>query len=420
MSNIDFEFKKWTQLFGNIFARGGGAVLEILFVLLVADRLGVPGSASFFVAYSIIIVFSTFARGGEDIRIVRDIPKYTEQGDYLSIEGAIFNAFKTVFIYSVTLSSVVFLLAKYGVFVILIGQEANDLFLDLILAITPVAFIYLSAEVFRGYQKIIFSQFVYGWSVLFPTLLIVAFRDDLGAGEIASLFVKSSLLTALILVLLVVKQNKFFSNRQKYQRHTLNIIDSFFLIKVTVLISAWLPVWLFNFYGSEELVGMFIIANRFAMGTTLALVAVEASAGPRFASLYEAGNMSYLKAYLNKTQITSVSISLFLGVAILIISPFVAEFFAMGPNALFIPVTGVLIIGYITNAYFAPIGTYLMMTNCEKFALQIYLMGLVVYVPLLILLVKSSQALGIALACVLMYSLRGFLLSRYYNKIKTS
>jgi hypothetical protein len=92
----------------------------------------------------------------------------------------------------------------------------------------------------------------------------------------------------------------------------------------------------------------------------------------------------------------------------------------MGPNALFIPVTGVLIIGYITNAYFAPIGTYLMMTNCEKFALQIYLMGLVVYVPLLIFLVKSSQALGIALACVLMYSLRGFLLSSYYNKIKTS
>ena len=49
--------------FGEFFARGGGALLEILFVILVSDKLGLIQSASFFVAYSIAIVLATFARG---------------------------------------------------------------------------------------------------------------------------------------------------------------------------------------------------------------------------------------------------------------------------------------------------------------------------------------------------------------------
>jgi O-antigen/teichoic acid export membrane protein len=418
MSSIGFKFKNWHQLFGNFFVRGGGALLEILFVIMVADKLGLSQSASFFVAYSIAVVLATFARGGEDIRIVRDIPKYTQNGNFLAVQNAIFNAFIRVAVLSIVITFVVFFLSRSGAFVFLVGEDASYILSILIWSIMPLAFIFLCAEVLRGYQIIVLSQLIYGWSALLPTFLFLFFSNDMNAISVANIFVKSSSIVAASLLLLILWKNNFFWQNKSYQNKSGKKIDSFFFIKVVVLTSAWLPVWLINFFQSGEVAGLFIIANRFAMGITLALIAVEASAGPRFSALSEAGDKVFLEKYLVKTQKTSLMVSLLIGLIALLMSPFIADYLNLESREIFFYLIAILIFGYTINAYFAPIGTFFTMTNKEKTVLKIYLVGILLTAPIMILLLNGLGVIGLALGCVIAYLIRAYFLTMYYKNFR--
>ena len=158
--------------------------------------------------------------------------------------------------------------------------------------------------------------------------------------------------------MLISWKNNFFWQSKGYQNESGKKIDSFFFIKIVVLSSAWLPVWLINFFQNGEVAGIFIIANRFAMGITLALIAVEASASPRFSALWEAGNKVFSKKYLIKTQKTSLLVSLCIGLLALLLSPLIADYLNLESRETFFSLTAILIIGYTINAYFAPIGTF--------------------------------------------------------------
>ena len=182
-----------------------------------------------------------------------------------------------------------------------------------------------------------------------------------------------------------------------------------------MLISAWLPVWVINFIDSGEVVGTFVVANRFAMGVTLALLAVEASAAPRFSALNGIKAKSELMRNLTRSKNMAFSMSVVLGGVLFLLLPTLANFVNVSQTNTFVLISSILILGYIVNAYFAPIGTFLQMTFNEKHALNIYIMGIITSVPVLILLMNSFAEVGLAVGCCLMYLFRGILLARKHR-----
>jgi len=153
------------------------------------------------------------------------------------------------------------------------------------------------------------------------------------------------------------------------------------------------------------------------MGVTLALVAVEASAGPKFSKIHENKNEDQLFKVLKKAQYLAAAMSLIIGLILIMISPAINVFLNIESINTFTIVLSILIFGYILNGYFAPIGTLFQMTFYERLSLRAYIGGIVLGGPLLAFLMVSYGEVGLATGCMLIYLFRGVFLSQMFNKV---
>ena len=415
MFNFGLNFTALYSIVSNFSIRGGGALLEMFFVILVANKLGLENSSKYFVAYSVFLVMVAFSRGGADFKVVRDISRSCKVDNQYEIRTTILESFFKVIVYSL----MVFLLARFldslGFFDYFIGKDSARILNILIWAIMPVALILLSSEIFRGYGRIQFSQLIYSWVILGPTILWVCLQETFTAIDLVRFYVASSYCVFLIVLFFVLRRINF----KKKGDFRLNILmlrfDFFFLIRIAILISAGLPIWIINFFGDES-VGLFIVANRFAMGVTLALVAIEASAGPKFARMYGNDTINMLCKSLRDTQYMAFMLSVIVGVVLVFFSSLVAEYLSIESEKNFTIISGILIIGYIVNGYFAPIGTFFQMTFNEKLALYAYLKATFFGFFILVFLLTVFGAVGLAVGCVLVFFIRGLELNKMYIK----
>ena len=417
MFNLGDRFIRIYSIFSNFSIRGGGALIEVVFFLLVANRLGLEDSSRYFVAYSFFLVMVAFSRGGADFKVVRDIPGCCEKNNMQEIRITIFEAFLKVIVYSLIMILLSVFLDFLGFFNYVLGNDSADILKMFIFAVMPVALIYLCSEIFRGYQSIQFSQFIYGWVVLGPTLLWVSMRGDFNSEDLVKFYISSSYCVLIIILVLLNRRVHFLKSIRLNLSYSLLKVDTFFFTRLTVLVSVWLPVWIINFTKNHEAVGMFVVANRFAMGVTLALVAVEASAGPKFAEIYKNNSMSLLYKTLKNTQYLSVGLSLLIGIILIMMSYFIADYLGIQSKGVFVSIIGILVSGYIINGFFAPIGTLFQMTFNENLALRAYLNGVFYGAFILILLLSFFGELGLAFGCSFIYLIRGVQLNKMRHKV---
>lgn len=417
MFSWDDKFTRIYSISSNFALRGGGALIEILFVLLVTSQLGLDGASKYFVAYSVFLVMVAFSRGGADFKVVRDIPRCCKRKNLQEIRVAIFEAFFKVIVYSLVVILLGMILDFIGFFNYVLGKDSAAILKIFMFAVMPVALIYLCSEIFRGYQKIQFSQLIYGWVVLGPTLLWVSIKGEFNSEELVGFYITSNYCVLAIVLILLNQRISLLKSIKLNLSYSLLKVDSFFFTRLTVLISAWIPVWIINFTKNYEAAGMFIVANRFAMGVTLALVAVEASAGPKFAEMYKDNSMRLLCKTLKNTQYFSSGLSLAVGIILIMISYFITDYLSIHSKGMFVSIVGVLVFGYIINSYFAPIGTLFQMTFNEDLALRAYLNGVFYGAFILIFLLSIFGEFGLAVGCALIYLIRGIQLNSMYNKI---
>lgn len=163
------------------------------------------------------------------------------------------------------------------------------------------------------------------------------------------------------------------------------------------LLMLWTDLFLLGMLGTIDDVGVYGVVSRTALLTTFTVVAVNAVAGPRFALLFERGDLAGLESQARRAGLVAALLAV-PWVTLLVAAPesvlrLFGEGFARGGVAL-----AILAVGQFLNVATGCVGNVLMMTGHEKVLRNVVVVAAVVNVILNWMLIRRFGIVGAAVA----------------------
>jgi O-antigen/teichoic acid export membrane protein len=180
----------------------------------------------------------------------------------------------------------------------------------------------------------------------------------------------------------------------------------------------WAPTIFLGVWESNENIGIYSAANRTAMLTSFVLVAVNSIAAPKFAALYQEGDIDALGSLArNSTKImvllASPALLLFFMLPEWVLAIFGQEF-KQGSTVLII-----LALGQFINVVTGSVGYLLMMSGYERLMRNVLFVCMFISIILNILLIPNYGIIGGALAAALVISIQNLIaMTLVYKKLK--
>ncbi len=374
--------------------------------VVLARLLGAEGSGIFFLAFTIVLVLATIGRVGMENALVRFIAANIASEQPGKVLGVYQKAMLYSLVVSTILSALLYMLAPWLSQTIFAKPELTQLLSIMAMAIVPLALLTLHANALQGLKKIAFSISVSSVFVpLLACLLIVLFVPKYGIDAAALSYLLATTLTLLI-------GRKFWKsavspfrvNTAEFNRHVLLASSMpLFGIAMMNLVIMWSPMLLLGVWESSENVGIYSAASRTAMLTSFVLIAVNSIAAPKFAALYQQGNMLALGSLARKSakimvMLASPALLLFILIPESIMSIF-GDQFKEGSTILMI-----LAIGQFVNVSTGSVGYLLMMTGNERLMRNNLIFISILGIVLSLYLIPKYGILGAAIASALALS----------------
>jgi O-antigen/teichoic acid export membrane protein len=170
------------------------------------------------------------------------------------------------------------------------------------------------------------------------------------------------------------------------------------------LIMGWTDTIMLGMFRTEEEVGIYNVALRLSMITSITLMAINTIAAPKFSEFYSKGDMEGLKNIVQSSTkmifFTSMPV-----IAILILFPkqilgMFGEEFTVGYLALWI-----LMAGQIVNSMTGSVGYILIMTGKEKLFQNIIVITSILNIVLNYIFVRKYGLTGVAMSTAISLSL---------------
>lgn len=395
----------------NVCVRGAGATCELLFVIAVGKSLGFQEAGVFYIAYTIFMIVISFSRCGIDLVVVRDLPKAIEQKKKEEVEKIVVSALTSSSAFAISATVILFSLnVSLGYFGI--NSEILSSLSYFIFSILPVTIVFICAEVFKGMGKISISQLLYGWPLLIPPLIYLLMKSGQTASELSAVYLISSIFVSSFCLLLLLcsfyKAFNFFPER--FHRPEIHVFNYTFWVRPLVMLANWVPIWILGAFASTASAGQYAIYNRIAAAISLGAIAVEASYAPRFAREVVTKSVANRFKALRKSQFFSFFASAILGLFLFVFSGQILAILSVGDEANDLRILIVMIFAYIANGFFAPIGTFGLMSGREGVVLGGYSVALLLSLGLFTTSVVIWGATGASVALFIMFCLRGALL----------
>lgn len=398
--------------------RGGGALLELAFSILISKLLGLDSAGSFFVALTVCLVVIALARSGLDIAVVRRLATARELGENQLLSELVSSGTIRVFIYGLLGSCIIFVSSLTPMVRGALGNEATLSLRWLSLSIPFAALTYYFSECYKGLERIQLSQFFYGWSIYGIALICILFYKELEIIQLSIIFVFSSISASFasgIFLLRIVGLPDSLLTSARINLDTNSF--SLFCIRPITLIANWAPIWILNALSGPEAAGAYAIANRIAASLLLISIAVEAGAAPKFARHAARNTLENASRELKTAALTSGALSTLAALPLIFLYKYILNF--MGESfaeTAYIPGL-ILIIAYIINGFLAPIGTFALMVGRTHLTLATTIVSVIIVSAVVFLLYGPLGAISAALGILLMFTIRGVIYI-YYLFIK--
>ena len=398
------------SLIQNVCVRGAGATCELLFVIAVGKSLGFQEAGVFYIAYTIFMIVISFSRCGIDLVVVRDLPKAIALKKKEEVEKIVVSALTSSSAFAISATVILFSLnVSLGYFGI--NSEILSSLSYFIFSILPVTIVFICAEVFKGMGKISISQLLYGWPLLIPPLIYLLIKSGQTASELSAAYLVSSFFVSSFCLLLLLcsfyKTFNFFPER--FHRPEIHVFNYTFWVRPVVLLANWVPIWILGAFASTASAGQYAIYNRIAAAISLGAIAVEASYAPRFAREVVTKSVANRFKTLRKSQFFSFFASAILALFLFVFSGQILDILSVGDEANDLRILIVMIFAYIANGFFAPIGTFGLMSGREGVVLGGYSLALLLSLGLFTTSVVIWGATGASVALLIMFCLRGAL-----------
>jgi O-antigen/teichoic acid export membrane protein len=390
--------------------RIGGLVMGFLLTLIIAHYFGAKGLGDYVLSIVVLRIFTLFSKLGVDTFSIRFIASFAKQDKWKSIQ-----LFRNKIIRLLSISSLIFSLLMYYFsedIANLVHAKVEHVRLNAFFVL-PMAFFMLHYQSLRGLKKIAeFSFFLRMAQATFSIIsifIITQFFVDRNVPVYAYL---SSLAIVSLLAFIV-----FFNSYNKIKRisddEQIEELKYSEILKVSIplmfaqsvqFIMAWTDkLMIGNMMGSEE-VGIYFTAFKLSMFASIALMAINSIASPKFAELYGKKDFDGLKKVAHQSSKMIFLATLPLVLVFFVFPEFLlglfGEEFKVGVKAFVF-----LSFGKLISSLSGSVGNILQMTGKQVIFMNVLFVGAIVNVLLNFFLIPKFGINGAALASMISLSM---------------
>ncbi len=336
--------------------------------VVLARLLGAEGSGIFFLAFTIVLIVAAIGRVGMENALVRFVAANVASGQLGKVLGVYQKAMLYSFVSAAILSVLLYLLAPWISLTIFSKLELSQPLSIMAIAVVPIALLTLHAQALQGLKRIAASISVLSVIVPFLTCLIaILFVPEYGIDAAVRGYLFATIITFVIGWWFWKMATTSFKNQVAEFDQKELLASSMPLLGIVVMgmVISWSPMLFLGIWESSENIGIYSAAARTATLTSFVLIAVNSIAAPKFAALYQQGDMEALGSVARQ----STKLMVLLASPVLLCFLFVPEWilkifgeeFKQGSAILVI-----LTVGQFINVATGSVGYLLMMSGNER------------------------------------------------------
>jgi len=394
-SSIAFTFKIFSIL------------LSYVFFYILAKNFGAVGLGVFNTCFTILILTTVIAKLGLDTAIVKYIAEYVAKDNKHDIGRLYFISFFLIILTGIILGILIFFFSSKLSILFFENDSQGKLFKIIGFSIVPFSITQLNSEYYRGLKKIAAHSSLQNGTVYFIILVLVLVLTRYFQG--VDIVIYSLLFTSLFLMLLSTAfiLKKIYSYKPQVSRVDIKTrINKRQLLSVSVpmlfsnslfLVMSWTDTLMLSAFHGEDTVGIYNIALKIATLNTIALIAINSIASPKFSEIYSSEGKRRFKRIVQQTTVLSWMVSLPIFVIILLFPENLLNIFGhefvIGKYALII-----LSIGQIISAFSGSTMIVLNMTGREKAGRNILIVTVILNITINYLLIPRFGIIGAAIA----------------------
>jgi len=406
-----------------------GMCFGYLFTFLITRKYGAHTMGVFTLALTVLNIVAIIGKLGLDTTLVKFIAEYSSQNRMDMVKEIYMKSFRMILISCFFLGICLFFFSPYiGKYVFKKDYLTYYLYIVSI-SVFPFVMIFINSESLRGLKKIKEYSFIQDLSISFLStcMLVLSFSivnqfsiiDKINIPFIV--YIISVFITFIVSHTLWRKKSKMGSisyGNEIALKSIFNVSLPIYGTSLSILFIMWMDKIILGIFRPESDVGIYTVALKIAMLTSISLLAVNSISAPKFAQFYGNDDMAALRRVAQQ----STKLIFWSSAPVLILFLFFPSFFMgffgkefqAGANALLM-----LTIGQFINAITGSVGYILQMTGRQKAFQNIMFVTVIVNLTLNIILIPrfglNGAAFSTMISAILVNTIPFILIKRYYG-----
>lgn len=378
-----------------------GLALGYVFFLMVAKKYGAEGVGVLTLSITYLLIGTTLAKVGIDIGFMKMIARI-DGNNLPAIKGLYVNSLLLLILFTILIVLIFVIASKMVASFVFSKSYLEEAFTLGAIMVLPLALNHFHSEAFRGYKKVAF-YFLFNSVLVFLTAILLMFFNitpGFSRYPYVDIYLCAQVLVAFLSIICWLKVTKIYQVQKERSLSSSAILSASFPIMITASVSflmGWMDIIMLGIFRTEAEVGVYAMALKVAMLTSIALIAVNGIVAPKISSFFGKNDYEGIKKIIGQSTAIVFYSSLPILIVCLIFPEFVmklfGEEFIAGAFALMM-----LSIGQFIHAMSGPVGNILNMTDKQKILRNITLVAALLNFVLNYLLIPLYGINGAAIA----------------------
>ncbi len=383
--------------------------------IIIARFYGSHLMGLFFLAFTVMSVFSLFSKVGLDSGVLRFVSLYISENKVSHAKGTIISSFVIVCIIGSVLGGILYLFSDY-VAVKVFEKQDLAIFLKVFAIVLPFFSAWgILVETLKGMKA--FTQLVLNQNIIFPLGNVICVSIFFFLGGHSAFHLVSAYGFSVVIALLVagyLVTNTFSQMKEEKVNYEIKNLLGFSLplliVSAISLFIYWIDTLMVGIMLSSKDVGVYTAASKISMIVPFFLVALGTITPPLFTEYYHKGKKQELEDIARTMARSSIYVSLPVAITFLLIPNDILRLF----GAEYVSGSWALIFltcGQIVNCAVGLVGQILVMTGHHRSLLIITLFSAFLNIVLNFVFIPQWGISGAAAATGLTFAVMNLLLS---------
>ncbi len=404
-----------------------GILLGYVFVLLVTRGYGAEAMGVFTLAFTFLQITSIISRLGMDTIILRftsESISHDNRKEFLD------NIHKKILFITLPLSlfitTIAYITSPTVATYIFDKPELTTAFQLTSLGILPMSMLFIHREALRGLKMIMLYSFFSNIALPLFSCLLLLFLLYFSTSNLMPIYAQLSAITISGIASFFLWRHyaNQLKNKSTSAKKTMSLVE---ILKISLpmmlasslfMVMSWADVLILGAFRTTEEVGIYSVALKVSLLTSIVLMAINSIAAPKFAEMWGKKDLKGLESIVKQSTKMIFLLSLPILIFILIFPKFILSFFGnqfeLGSTALIL-----LTLGQFFNAISGSVGMLLTMTGYQVIYQNILVFTIIVNIFLNLLLVTEYGLVGVAIATmvstILWNSLMGYFIWKKFG-----